>query len=82
MLCCATPQQPSPYPALGIDRTFCPDYSRARVTFRHLRWFNGKGDDLCRLGGPTPVYAAAAKAPATGWTQSALDVSELGCKTK
>ena len=80
MLCCAR-QQTNPYPALSIASTFCPDYSHANITFKDLHWHNHKGEDLCRLGGPTPVYAAAANAPATGWKQSSLRVQELGCKT-
>lgn len=80
MLCCAR-QPTNPYPALSIASTFCPDYSHANVTFKDLHWYNHKAEDLCRLGGPTPVYAAAADAPATGWKQSHLRIQELGCKT-
>lgn len=80
MLCCAR-QQTNPYPALSIASTFCPDYSHANVTFKDLRWRDHKAEDLCRPGGPTPVYAAAANVPATGWKQSHLRIQELGCKT-
>ena len=35
------------YPALSLDSTFCPDYSRADVTLDRLAWYDGHGRGRC-----------------------------------
>lgn len=80
MLCCSSPLQSSPYPALQVASTFCADYPSANVTFKGLRWYNSNsGADLCaQQGGPSPVYASAGSE--TGWTPANLHTDDLGCK--
>ena len=81
MLCCHTPKQDWSYPALTVDSTFCPDYSRANVTFRELRWFDYEVGNLCDAGGTKkgPVVANPREDDATGWKRSRLNIQDLGC---
>jgi hypothetical protein len=80
LTCCAT-QSPHPYPAVGIADTFCPDYHRADITVKGLRWFdNAEAEkDWCadatrptRVGQPTAGTAA-------GWKGDRLHTDALGC---
>ena len=81
MLCCSSPSQATPYPALQVAATFCASYEDANVSFRALRWYDSRsGADLCaQHGGPSPVYADAS---ASGWEPSDLHTGGLGCKEK
>ena len=80
LTCCAT-QSPHPYPAVGIADTFCPDYHRADITVKGLRWFdNAEAEkDWCadatrptRVGQPTAGTAA-------GWKGDRLHTDAVGC---
>ena len=91
MLCCATPEQKYPYPALTVDHTFCPSYEHANVTFNALRWYShAKGShaaptDLCAtpssgtLKGPQMVHVAPELAVWTG-VQGGTEAGPTGWK--
>lgn len=50
MMCCDN----NGYPALQIDKTFCPTYPDANVSLSNLAWHDFQGQSLCQKG-PSPV---------------------------
>jgi len=50
MMCCDN----NGYPALNIDKTFCPSYPHANVSLSNLAWHDFQGQSLCQ-NGPSPL---------------------------
>ena len=79
MSCVLAKSQEYDYPPLSVSTTFCPNYTDARVTVSHLRWFNSAGEDMCQQR-DKPRVASPGTGDSTGWEPTTdLDTSKMGC---